>query len=82
MCGIWAYICDNINETNSSLFFNNFMKLKHRGPDFSNFQIYQNLMIGFHRLSIMDLSFTSNQPYILFKEKKTIIFICNGEIYN
>jgi pantetheine-phosphate adenylyltransferase len=30
----------------------------------------------------MDPSFTSNQPYILSENEKTIIFICNGEIYN
>jgi asparagine synthase (glutamine-hydrolysing) len=58
------------------------MKIKHRGPDFSVFQNYQNLIVGFHRLSIMDLSFKSNQPYTLKDDERTIVFICNGEIYN
>jgi hypothetical protein len=30
----------------------------------------------------MDPTFTSNQPYILNDVNRTIIFICNGEIYN
>jgi asparagine synthase (glutamine-hydrolysing) len=58
------------------------MKIKHRGPNFSNFQNYNNVLIGFHRLSIMDLSFKSNQPYVLKYNNKTIVFVCNGEIYN
>ena len=90
MCGIWGYICskDNIIDHNKlTNLFDNFMKTKSRGPDFSNFQNYNNVLVGFHRLAIMDLSFISNQPYILSNElpdneTKTIVFVCNGEIYN
>ena len=80
MCGIWAFI--NHKNYNLTTLFNDFNKIKHRGPDFSNFQIYNDVIVGFHRLSIMDLSFSSNQPYILKEDNKTIVFICNGEIYN
>jgi asparagine synthase (glutamine-hydrolysing) len=87
MCGIWGYICSRDNEiTHDKLIrlFDSFMKTKSRGPDFSNFQNYNNVLVGFHRLAIMDLSFMSNQPYILSDEyqDKTIVFVCNGEIYN
>lgn len=90
MCGIWGYICskDNVIDHNKLIsLFDSFMKTKSRGPNFSNFQNYNNVLVGFHRLAIMDLSFISNQPYILSnelpgKDNKTIIFICNGEIYN
>ena len=30
----------------------------------------------------MDDNFRSNQPYVLEDVDKTIVFICNGEIYN
>jgi len=90
MCGIWGYICskDNVIDHNKLIYlFDSFMKTKLRGPNFSNFQNYNNVLVGFHRLAIMDLSFISNQPYILNnelpgKDNKTIVFICNGEIYN
>lgn len=85
MCGIWAYI-DLLKKNiyNYDILFNNFIKIKHRGPEFSSFQIYNNIYIGFHRLSIMEPSFLSNQPYILKNNANNncIIFICNGEIYN
>ena len=83
MCGIWSYI--NFHKVDNNLLnilFNNFMKIKHRGPDFSSFNYYNNVLIGFHRLSIMDLSFSSNQPYTICQDGRTIVFICNGEIYN
>ena len=80
MCGIWA-IVNYLGDDYKNL-YDNFMKLKHRGPNMSIFQNLDKLIIGFHRLSIMDLSFESNQPYTLKDDNKTIIFICNGEIYN
>lgn len=58
------------------------MNLKHRGPDNSYFETYNNVMIGFHRLAIMDDTFSANQPFILEDNHRTVIFICNGEIYN
>ena len=85
MCGIWTYINSKLDNNDLKKFnqlFNDFMKIKHRGPDFSNFQNYNNVLIGFHRLSIMDLSFNSNQPYVFHKDNNSIVFICNGEIYN
>ena len=80
MCGIWAFI--NPAGYDIKTLYEDFMKIKHRGPDFSNFQNYNNVLIGFHRLSIMDLSFNSNQPYVFHKDNNSIVFICNGEIYN
>ena len=62
MCGIWSYISSKSNLDLVKL-FDDFMKTKARGPHYSSFQNYNNVLIGFHRLSIMDLSFSSNQPY-------------------
>ena len=79
MCGIFSlflqtkyYSYDEINSM--------FMKTKHRGPDNSQLlQLNNNTsFIGFHRLSINDLSSDANQPFIL----DDIILTCNGEIYN
>lgn len=84
MCGIWTLI--NLKRKNPELdvikLFQDFYNLKHRGPDNSYFETYNNVMIGFHRLAIMDDTFTSNQPFILEDDYRTVIFICNGEIYN
>jgi asparagine synthase (glutamine-hydrolysing) len=84
MCGIWTYIkLLNKQKLNYSQLYNDFMNLQHRGPDLSNFQIFKdNICIGFHRLAIMDPAFHANQPYIIEDNERTIVFICNGEIYN
>ena len=82
MCGIWSLI--NLKRQNLDVIklFQDFCNLKHRGPDNSYFESYNNVTIGFHRLAIMDDTFTSNQPFILEDDNRTVIFICNGEIYN
>jgi len=82
MCGIWAYIELIKKLTNNQKLYNDFMNIKNRGPDVSSFQTIKNLTIGFHRLSIMDPSFHANQPYIIEDNERTIVFICNGEIYD
>ena len=83
MCGIWAYVNLLSNKKiNIDECFQYFMKGKKRGPDHSDFQVFKNTIVGFHRLAVIDLSMLSNQPYILQNKEKTIVFICNGEIYN
>ena len=81
MCGIWTFIQLQQQYEYQKL-FDNFMKLRPRGPDMSSFNVYKNVYVGFHRLAIMNPSFTSNQPYIIKDGDRTIVFICNGEIYN
>jgi asparagine synthase (glutamine-hydrolysing) len=83
MCGIWSLV--NLRKSNKLDFvklFSDFMNIKHRGPDNSYFETYNNVVIGFHRLAIMDDTFNSNQPFIYEDENRTIVFLCNGEIYN
>ena len=82
MCGIWAYIELIKNSTDFQKLFNNFMNIKNRGPDMSSFQTIKNVIVGFHRLAIIDPKFHANQPYIIEDKERTIIFICNGEIYD
>jgi len=82
MCGIWTLINLNRKNINISKYFANFWSMKHRGPDNSSFETYEQVLVGFHRLAIMDISFRSNQPFICQDNLNTIVFICNGEIYN
>ena len=88
MCGIWALIeKSNINtQVDISKYLADFWQLKHRGPDNSHFETFNQVYVGFHRLAIMDTSYAhrarSNQPYIFNDIDRTIVFICNGEIYN
>ncbi len=82
MCGIWSLVNFQNKKLDISKVFNDFWQLKNRGPDNSYFETYNNVIIGFHRLAIMDDTFSSNQPFIFEDKNRTVIFICNGEIYN
>jgi asparagine synthase (glutamine-hydrolysing) len=83
MCGIWTFINllkrKNIDFTK---LFQDFWNTKNRGPDNSYFENYGNVWVGFHRLAIMDTSFKSNQPFVFQEKERTVVFVCNGEIYN
>mgnify|MGYP001395732282 CR=1 FL=1 len=77
MCGIFSYF----GKTNEDL--KSFSKkISYRGPDSSNLvSLSDNVVLGFHRLSIMDLSDSGNQPMSL-SDNPDVTLICNGEIYN
>ena len=87
MCGIWALVnmiknTKSLKDVDMAKHFADFLKLKNRGPDNTSFETFSNAWVGFHRLAIMDTSFDSNQPFIIKDELRTIVFVCNGEIYN
>ena len=82
MCGIWSLVNLKKKQLDHVALYQDFYNLKHRGPDNSYFETYANVLLGFHRLSIVDDTFKSNQPFIYEDNMRTIIFICNGEIYN
>lgn len=85
MCGIWSLVQLLAKEKSPNEIvkqFQDFYELKHRGPDNSYFETYNNVTIGFHRLAIIDDTFSSNQPFIYEDDLRTIVFLCNGEIYN
>ena len=85
MCGIFFYkISGEFDESVLLKIKRNFYKTKHRGPDNSQIIIVgNNTFIGFHRLSINDLSESGNQPFVFedVNGDKSYL-ICNGEIYN
>jgi len=92
MCGIWTFL-KLIKMDNNPLFvklFHDFMELENRGPEHTSLKIYKpylpkgpkEIYVGHQRLSIVDPTVTSDQPFIIKENDKTIVFICNGEIYD
>ena len=55
-------------------------EIKYRGPDHSSIFSNSFCAAGNVRLKIIDLSDLSNQPFVSFDKKITLIY--NGEIYN
>ena len=82
MCGIWTLINLSKGKVTDSNFLKDLWNIKKRGPDNTVFITFNNVYLAFHRLAVMDTSFKSIQPYIYNMKDKTIVFICNGEIYN
>jgi asparagine synthase (glutamine-hydrolysing) len=80
MCGIAGFIDLGISKGNAEgVIMNMLMSIKHRGPDHTGFQIYEDgVVLGHNRLSIIDLSEIGNQPF----EYKHLSITYNGEIYN
>lgn len=64
--------------------YRHYLNVQPRGPDKSVFYEISkyNILIGFHRLSIMDVSSNGDQPFIFENNERIIYLICNGEIYN
>lgn len=76
MCGIFAYLGNNISD---DILLEYFRLIQHRGPDNSVIKKpIDNLFLGFHRLMINGLDDKSNQP---FNIANTWLMV-NGEIYN
>ncbi len=75
MCGI----AGTAGFSNTSLITDMLKIMKHRGPDETGSFSTTHFSIAQARLSIIDLS-TGTQP--MYDERKKIIAVCNGEIYN
>jgi asparagine synthase (glutamine-hydrolysing) len=54
-------------------------ELIHRGPDDDGYHIGEGVALGFRRLALNDLR-RGNQPH--FSEDRSVVSVCNGEIYN
>lgn len=81
MCGIAGII--NLNKTNQKIPQNPqeiLDLLKHRGPDSQNYLQIGNAILFHSRLSILDTTEASNQPFINSAKTEAIVF--NGEIFN
>lgn len=78
MCGIAGYISNKKKPTKKVLKTMT-DRIAHRGPDGEGFYIDEMAALGHRRLAILDLN-TGDQP--IFNEKKDIVIVFNGEIYN
>ena len=77
MCGIIGLLGENIDTT----VMDKMLEIqKHRGPDHSSKWNDNFICLGHNRLSIIDLSEKSNQPF--FSNDKRYVIVFNGEIYN
>ncbi len=77
MCGFAVYT--GSDKMDKLKFAREFKKIQYRGPDNSITRDFDDEgWMGFHRLSIMDVSANGNQPLVY----KHINLVCNGEVYN
>lgn len=80
MCGIVGILnVLNASEPDQTTLKRMADKLTHRGPDEEGYYTDERIGFGFKRLSIIDLA-GGQQP--MFNEDKSIVSVCNGEIYN
>lgn len=82
MCGIFGIknLTKQAAPINKDLFIGGLQVIAHRGPDAEGvFMPNDEVILGHRRLSIIDLSTTNNQPFIV-NERYSVIY--NGEIYN
>jgi asparagine synthase (glutamine-hydrolysing) len=81
MCGICGYIkYDQPSSENDHQVIKRMNgKLIHRGPDAQDSIVFDNVALGFSRLSIIGLE-NGMQP--IYNENNTIVLVCNGEIFN
>lgn len=74
MCG---FLVVGSNKITKEVFKQCLDACKYRGPDYQTI-LQDNMMWGFNRLAIMDLSSNGNQPFI----EQDSLLVCNGEVYN
>ena len=79
MCGIFLYKGKNktLDDLKDSIDL-----IQYRGPDNSKYKNFEDsILFGFHRLSIVGISESGNQP-LYHPDDDSLSLICNGEIYN
>lgn len=80
MCGInGIYGLEKIDDPKRMMNKMN-QTMAHRGPDADGIFHQNNVILGHRRLSIIDLSMESNQPF--YSDDNRFVIVYNGEIYN
>lgn len=80
MCGICGFTIASAKDRDAEEVIKQMTRaLTHRGPDDEGFYNDNNIVLGFRRLSIIDLH-TGQQP--IHNENSSIWIVFNGEIYN
>lgn len=74
MCGFMVYTANDIKVED---FEESFIRISYRGPDCCVIENREKGLWGFHRLSIMGLNESGNQPF----ELNGNLVVCNGELY-
>lgn len=77
MCGIAGIVSEFYDK---GLIPSMLEVMKHRGPDSQGFFLSDEVHIGHCRLSIIDLSYQANQPFV--SSEQNVAVAVNGEIYN
>jgi asparagine synthase (glutamine-hydrolysing) len=81
MCGINGFISESFSkEQKKNIVRKMNLSLAHRGPDNDSVWSNELISLGHRRLSIIDLSPESNQPF--FSNDKRYVITYNGELYN
>lgn len=80
MCGIVGYLPGSNKHNDSEVIQQMMDTIHHRGPDSGGYHVAEHAVLGFRRLTIIDLSDAGNQP--LFDESGRYTLTFNGEIYN
>lgn len=81
MCGINGFISEKFSEKERlSIVRKMNDRLAHRGPDSDGAWQSGTVCLGHRRLSIIDLSAESNQPF--FSSDRRYVIVYNGELYN
>lgn len=80
MCGIAGFSVTDSNQNYHDVVNSMVHALKHRGPDSQNSWNDEKVYLGHARLSIIDLSESSNQP--LHSSDNRYVIVYNGELYN
>jgi asparagine synthase (glutamine-hydrolysing) len=80
MCGFFGFLPNlDIKKYDYSIMEEATNIIHHRGPDDDGFYAYEQVFLGFRRLSIIDLD-NGHQPLSYLNDRYWIVF--NGEIYN
>lgn len=81
MCGISGIVARDPDRAIPVGWIRNMMASQaHRGPDDSHVVAFPGCVLGFNRLSVLDLSVNGRQPMSVDSSPCSIVF--NGEIYN
>lgn len=80
MCGIVGYLPGKTEQNHEEIIQNMMETITHRGPNSGGYHVADGAVLGFRRLTIIDLTDNGNQP--LFDETGRYTLTFNGEIYN
>lgn len=80
MCGIVGYLPGSTEQKHEEIIQNMMAEITHRGPNSGGYHVADGAVLGFRRLTIIDLSDNGNQP--LYDETGRYTLTFNGEIYN